>query len=77
MGCTASSGKKKDVLCSSATLPGLLFTRVRKTGRHSLTVCLLKDVKRQLDKFCSVVGLFFVKFNLQYCILCVTLVCPI
>jgi len=23
------------------------------------TVCLLKDVKRQLDKFCSVVGLLF------------------
>ena len=26
------AAKKKDVLCSSATLPGLLFTRVHKTG---------------------------------------------
>ena len=36
------------------------------------TVCLLKEVKRQLDKFCSVVGLFFFLSNSIFSILCVT-----
>jgi len=53
--------QNEGVLCSSATSPGLLFTRVHKTGMDGLRgMQSAFQVKDSLtNKFCSVVGLFF------------------